>query len=197
MSHFLALSLFDASLQAVTGAALQALEHLNYVASPVPFPPVPPQRHCDEEPQATLWTPAACPGSCAFMSHSSDGWHSLTSILATRLKVRTLKIRASAPAGPGYVCDFNLWSHGHERRKVMALNDEPWVFFQSGPAVPQEDLNMYKARRISDRVTASYLAELAQRLGWPIAEPAFWNTNEQSVVLHSKALGSTDETSAA
>ncbi len=131
------------------------------------------------------------------MGHNSDGWRSLTSILATNLKVSTLKIRATSPAGPGYVCDFTFWAQGRERRTVMALNDEPWVFFQRGPILSEEDETRYKARRISDRVNASYLAALAQRLGWPVADSAFWQAKGHAVVLHSCALAPASPSSAA
>jgi hypothetical protein len=131
------------------------------------------------------------------MGHSTDGWYSLTSILARTLKVNTLRIRASSPVGPRYVCDFTFWTKGTERRTVMALNDEPWVFYQRGPLLPEEDESMYKARRISDRLNPSYLAVLAQRLGWPVAESAFWSTKGQAVVLHSYSLAPSAPSSAA
>jgi len=197
VTHFLALSIFDAQASLVIHAALDRLSQYNYRASPVDFPPLPAQNYSPDEPRATVWTPAACPTQCALMGHLPDGWSSLTSIVAKALGVRAVSLRAALPVGPGYVGHFTYWQDGASCRTVIALNDEPWTFYQEGTPLPQEEVSMYKARRISDRVTPAYLARLVTRMGWPVSEPAFWRPGGQAVVLHSDALLERKRSSAA
>jgi hypothetical protein len=54
----------------------------------------------------------------------------------------------------------------HERHvRVMREDTGKLKFFQQGEALPFEDQNQYKLKKLTDRVTEAYLLECAKRLG--------------------------------
>jgi hypothetical protein len=78
VTHFLALSLFDAKASTVLDAAIAKLSQYQYQVSPVGFPPLPGQDYSHNEPRATVWAPDTCPRKSALIAHLPDGWNSLT-----------------------------------------------------------------------------------------------------------------------
>jgi hypothetical protein len=51
-------------------------------------------------------------------------------------------------------------------RSVRAMQeDKRWLFFQSGPPLPEEDVGGYEVRRKRDRLNEARVAELLARLG--------------------------------
>lgn len=183
-SNYLAISLFNAPLAQVVEVALSVLP--SYRADPIAFPPLPVQGNWPTEPQGTLWQPLTNPDRCVLMGHQRDGWLTLTNLLALRMKVPVFRLRATSEESSRYVCSFEYWSGGLNTRSVLALNDEPWVFRQSGEPLAQEDVGRYKSKRIRDRVTPQCIASLATRLGWPVMEAAFWNSEGLAYVLRSE-----------
>lgn len=185
MHEFIALSLFNAPLAKVVEAARDVLRQRYWSQSCELFPL--PNQESTHRLQATLWAPVAVPDRTAFMGHVSDGWYTLTNVLARQMKVEVLSFRATPPNAERYVCGFRYWVRGDEVRSVHALDDSPWSFFQRGDVLSVENPEMYRKRRIKDRVTAAYLAKLADSLGWPVATDAFWQSEGSAMLLRSVA----------
>lgn len=179
---FIALALFDSPLHKVRDGALRILQP-TYRATPCEIFPLPNQEYIGAALKATVWSPAIAPGRTAFMGHVPDGWYTLTNLIAKGLKVDTLALRATSPGADRYVCSFTFWTGGIETRTVHALDDSPWRFFQRGVPISGEDASRYGKRRIADRLTATYLAELATSRGWPVSSPAFWKSDEQAILI--------------
>jgi len=52
-----------------------------------------------------------------------------------------------------------------ERSVHVAQTDGRWDFFQSGPLLPEENVQLYTARRKRDRLNEEHLSQLLSRLG--------------------------------
>ena len=70
--------------------------------------------------------------------------------------------------------NFEYFNVGEQKRRVyVMLDDDKWVFFQSGNSLPFEA--SYKSRRIRDRLGSARILEYGKALGWDVQEEAFWN----------------------
>ena len=75
---------------------------------------------------------------------------------------------------------------GEILRAVYAMNDGRWVFHQQGEPLDVEQVELYKKRRIRDRVTYGYVCDVAGRLGYDIRSPEFWKTKRDAFYYNER-----------
>lgn len=75
-----------------------------------------------------------------------------------------------------------------ERRVQAAQADRKWGFFEEGEALPEEDLDGYRARRKRDRLNERRVIELLSRLGAAPWEESFYALPGQKVFSLARQL---------
>ena len=86
-----------------------------------------------------LFSPAAAPAFCCFVSDTQDGWATLVNLLSEKLWCDAFRISTSL-LGPEYPMNqLVAYSGGECIRVIYAMRDDPnWVFFSEGALLPME-----------------------------------------------------------
>lgn len=112
-------------------------------------------------------------------SNLTDGYRSLSHMLARTLSTETFAIVRSKPAGRDEwpIEEFGLINEsqgGYVRHLWAALDTSGWKFGNTGELWEFEDPDRYKKRRIRDRFTRDQIIQFLEWLGvdlWSLAEP--------------------------
>ena len=112
-------------------------------------------------------------------SNLTDGYRSLSHMLARSLSTETFAIVRSKPAGRDEwpIEEFGLLNEsqgGYVRHVWAALDTSGWKFGNTGELRQWEDPDCYSKRRIRDRFTRRQVVQFLDELGvdlWSLAEP--------------------------
>ncbi len=112
-------------------------------------------------------------------SNLTDGYRSLTHMLARTLSTETFAIVRSKPVGRDEwpIEEFGLINEsqgGYVRHVWAALDTSGWKFANTGELMAFEDPDCYKKRRIRDRLTRNQIVQFLDRLGvdlWSLRKP--------------------------
>ncbi len=112
-------------------------------------------------------------------SNLTDGYRSLTHMLARTLSTETFAIVRSKPAGRDEwpIEEFGLINEsqgGYVRHVWAALDTSGWKFGNTGESWEFEDPDCYKKRRIRDRFTRDQIIQFLEWRDvdlWSLAEP--------------------------
>lgn len=90
-----------------------------------------------------------------YFCNLDDCWSSLVMKSSKLLDCVAVVVRSSPSfAGPDeYVQELTVLESGARSRVIRVGYDDGWKFFQSGPALPFEQLSMYTRRRVVDRLS--------------------------------------------
>jgi hypothetical protein len=75
-----------------------------------------------------------------------------------------------------------------ERRVQASRTDSRWDFFETGPPLPEEDLDGYRVRRTRDRLNERRVMELLGRLDARPWEEAWYAVPERPVYRLERPL---------
>jgi len=117
----------------------------------------------------------------------ADGWQSLAVCVSKHVsgKVFRLAVGSEREEWPLYL--FEVVEGGRERRHVSVVKDvDRWKFWQTGDPLPEEEVTVYRKRRIIDRLSRQYLVSLAERLGFPIDDDRFWESDMMAVYFEEQ-----------
>jgi hypothetical protein len=64
------------------------------------------------------------------------------------------------------VVELQIWTDGREIRHLRALLDEHWTWYAKGPALPFEERELYRRRRIRDRLSGTLVERYLTALGF-------------------------------
>jgi hypothetical protein len=114
------------------------------------------------------------------LTNLSDGWQTLAHAASERCACRCWHFT---------VCQnvqyhrnaMTVIDNGDDRRVIYAQHDPKWVFFERGEPLPIEDVARYRKRKVSERVTREYVLSLAEKAGFPLADDAFWRTDDSDI----------------
>jgi len=131
--------------------------------------------------RVVLYAPAAVHDSTVMFTNLADGWHTLA--IRVSLLVDGLAYSFAVSNGDEWpLYRLEVLESGRLVRHVAASRDvDRWEFWQDGEPLPQENVACYERARIKDRVTRTYLVELAAQLGFPIASQYFWESRTEAV----------------
>jgi hypothetical protein len=137
-----------------------------------------------KEQRVVFWEPRLRPATTVFMGALDDGMsHSVWSLSResphTWINVRIY----DNTEYPG--CFFDYYTdYRRVLRRLMACKDEEgWDFAQEGPIQPFENLDHYSMRFKKDRLNREIITEYMEKLGFPIAQDGFWETDKPASLL--------------
>jgi len=121
------------------------------------------------------YSPAAAPDSSCIVTNLSDGWNSLSYLLAKEHKAYQVQVISTRQGVEFPQNRIEIWNNGESRRTVMAMKDgEKWMFLEKGSVQEFEDEGNYKRRKKKDRLTRDILIRYLEDIGFSITLPAFW-----------------------
>ena len=127
--------------------------------------------------RVVFFAPEAVPRRTVMFASASDGWPSLAYVLGLRLQGAVIDFALSSAHNPWPRNAFDLSRGGKRVRHISAMKDDPrWVFWQQGDVLPEEDAEAYDRRLVRDRFNREGVVGLARRLGWPIDQDDFWQS---------------------
>lgn len=119
------------------------------------------------------------------ITNMMDGWMTLGYIGSERCRCRCWQFTVcQAVEYPRN--GFSLIENGNDVRNLYAWLDTKWEFTQRGAAIPIEDTAMYEKRAIKHRVPREYVLSLAARAGFPLADDAFWRTDDSDLCFYDR-----------
>jgi hypothetical protein len=124
-----------------------------------------------------LWEPMANSGTTIFLSNVSDGWATLTNIVAEKYKFHAVRISLTEELlGEDQYNYLSVTSNGKLARTIAATVDGKWQFTDWGEPLWFEDLAHYKKRRIKDRLNYPIVRGYLHALGWDMDSDGFWQS---------------------
>lgn len=123
-----------------------------------------------------LWTPVSSDIFTIFLTNMSDGWITLMNFYSKRYNREIFYITLS---------DYNLMFpiyrfyriHGTKKRIVQLIKEEDgWSFFEEGEHLSFENMEIYKKRKIKDRLSNELIVEYLQKIGIDCVSKEFWRS---------------------
>lgn len=146
--------------------------------------PLPGGRH---PAKALFFAPRIAPQVTVMFANYADGWQTLSACISKRIPEPIYRFALSADEHDWPMYLFEIWEGGVQRRHVSVIKDvDRWKFWQTGEPLPEEDVAVYKKRRIRDRLTRQYLVSLAERLGFPVGDDRFWQSDSKAVYFEEQ-----------
>ncbi len=136
-----------------------------------------------------LFCPKSHPGSTVMFTNYQDGWHSLAVCVSKLVTGRVFHfgLGSERDEWPGYV--FERLAKRKEVRHVSLIKDvDRWKFWQEGEPLPEEVTAVYRKRRVRDRLTREYLVSLAERLGFPVGDDRFWESEAKAMYFEQQRV---------
>lgn len=131
--------------------------------------------------KALFFAPRIAPHATVMFSNYADGWQTLAVCLSKLLPVPVYRFALCTTEAEWPIQLFEIWQGGTQRRHVSVIKDvDRWKFWQSGVPLPEESAKMYERRRIQEKLTSEYLASLAERLGFPVRDDRFWQSDSKA-----------------
>lgn len=120
-----------------------------------------------------------------------DGYDALCSCLTANHSLRTIHWAAhdddtTFQAGSGFTSRIPSTSGICERSVYVGRQDAGWTFFQSGDALPEEDVAQYRSRKKRDRLNEASMIAMLRRLGADVWSDAFYDLPGNCLVIHRR-----------
>jgi len=132
------------------------------------------------------FSPTTSPDSTVVFANRADGWQTL-SVAISKLIPDHVYCFALSNGDEWPLYRFEVLDSGDTLRHVSVIKDvDRWKFWQTGEPLAEEDVAVYKKRRIKDRLTREYLVSLAERLGFPIGDDRFWQSDSEAVYFEEQ-----------
>lgn len=134
-----------------------------------------------------FFCPKSHPGSTVMFANLADSWMTLAVCVSKFVSgpIYCFALGSDKQEWPRYL--FETLEGGKMRRHVSVIKDvDRWKFWQVGEPLPEEDVAIYRKRRIRDRLDREYLVSLAERLGFSIGDDCFWQSNSKAVYFEEK-----------
>jgi hypothetical protein len=125
-----------------------------------------------------------------------DGYDSLCHCITKNHRLTTLHWSAhdewtTFQSGASFTHRHANGSAVVERSVYVAQTDRHWDFFQSGPPLPEEEVQLYTARRKRDRLNEEHLSHLLARLGASPWSEEFYALPGRCFAIHRHAAPET------
>jgi len=167
--------------------------HVNETEAPLSLPeiysdrPLPGGRHPSK---VMLFAPRVAPESTVVFANGEDGWQTLSVCLSKALPItRVYRFAMSTDKDEWPLFRFEVWQAGVQKRHVSVIKDvDRWKFWQTGEPLREEDVAAYRTRRVRDRLTREYLVLLAERLGFPVGDDRFWQSDSKAVYFEEQRV---------
>lgn len=122
-----------------------------------------------------------------------DGYDSLCYCLTSNHALTTLHWSAhdewtSMQSGASFCHRHLSGSNVVERSVHASQQDAKWLFFESGRALAEEELELYKLRRKRDRLNEERLSQFLARLGASPWSEQFYDMSKPCFVIRRKTL---------
>jgi len=132
--------------------------------------------------EVVAYSPRLYPGNCAFITNISDGWNSLSHLVAREHKELQVQVISTQDGVEFPKNRIEVWRGGESKRLVMVMRDsDKWVFFQKGVPEIIEDMELYKIKIRRKRLERSTVLSYMARFGWGIESPEFWDSKEDAL----------------
>lgn len=139
------------------------------------------------------FTPAARPDATVVFTNYQDGWYTLSVAISRVLECRVYRFALSSESTQWPQYFLHILDTAKDIRRVSLLHDyDRWDFYEQGEPLPDEDTLMYRKRRKRDRMTREYMIDLATRLGFPIGDDRFWQTDQPAVYFEERRPSETE-----
>ncbi len=135
-----------------------------------------------------LYAPRSAAGSTVVVTNLSDGWSSLSHVLAGRLRAKQVQVTATASEQEYPATFFHAWMDGNERVVMCMRDSHAWVFHAQGPTLPFEEVAAYLARRVSKRFTRDMALRYVAALGWDATSTEFWQAQGNAIYFEQVTL---------
>ena len=119
----------------------------------------------------SLWKTSNYPNFVFFTSNSGDGRFTLCNIIHQRLKCEYIQctIRdGNEDLAPGYF--FHFANEKMEERDILAYKEDRWVFYETGTPLSWECKELYKKRRINQRLNGDIIIDYLHKYGIDLKE---------------------------
>lgn len=137
-----------------------------------------------------LFAPCVAHQCTAAFANLVDGWLTLAVCMSKRIPDPVYRFALGSDKREWPRRSFDLLKGGETIRHVSVIKDvDRWKFWQQGEPLPEEDVAVYSKRRIRDRLTWAYLVALAERLGFPVGEDRFWESDSDAVYFEEQRPG--------
>lgn len=113
----------------------------------------------------TWWTSMLYPNMVFLSSNLCDGLQTGCHYLQKELNCECINFSVSSSKGLYQKNHFGYISADGKERIVMAIKEEKWTFFQDGEPLPFENIELYKNKRIKDRINFAVINEYLMKLG--------------------------------
>ena len=114
----------------------------------------------------SFWKTSNYPDFVFFTSNSGDGRFTLCNIIHLRLKCEYIQctIRdGNKDLAPGYF--FHFANEKMNERDILAYKEDRWVFFDTGTPRSWECIELYKNRRVNQRLNGDIIIDYLYKYG--------------------------------
>ena len=114
----------------------------------------------------SFWKTSQYPEFVFFTSNSGDGRFTLCNIIHQRLKCEYIQCtmrNGNEELAPGYF--FHYANKEMDERDILAYKEDKWVFYEKGTPLLLECMELYKKRRINQRINNSIIIDYLQKYG--------------------------------
>ena len=101
-----------------------------------------------------------------------DGWHTLGWILNKKAKINMLELTLED--------DYRLFNYNQDRI-IRVMWDGHWDFFEQGTPFEFENIEQYKKRLKTQRLTSEMIVSYTKEFGYNITDPSFYTTDMPAV----------------
>lgn len=115
-----------------------------------------------------IWEPSSAKDVTIFYSNFRDGWYTLIYSLFRSIGAETFNFYLSDIKDKGKI-GFYAYGLNYER-VVRVLFDDKWQFFEKGEPLFFENVDIYKNRKIVDRMNNEVLIQYLNRLNLNIMD---------------------------
>ncbi len=127
-------------------------------------------------PKFSIWDLAYNKDTSVFMINLADNWYRRLKRYTGLFGGRCFQFYISIDPKvnfPAFI--MNCFEDGENIRTVQLICEgDKWSFFQDGKAFPFENKNIYKKRKIRDRLTAELLIEYSSKIGCKVMSDQTW-----------------------
>lgn len=131
-------------------------------------------------PQFCCWESEKYPNKIFLISNYEDGLYTFCNIIHKHVGKNFIMCSLSNEAkmdNPFY--QFYFSNMNFEERKIMAYEEDKWIFYEEGSPLDIEDENNYKNRVIKKRLNSDIIVEYLNKIGidlWEIDKSIIYST---------------------
>ena len=121
--------------------------------------------------QSVFWQPVNS-NITVMATNLIDGWHTLGWILNKKAKINMLELTFND--------DYRLFNYNQDRI-IRVMWDGHWDFFEQGTPFEFENIERYKKRLKTQRLTSEMIVSYTKEFGYDITDPSFYTTDMPAV----------------